>query len=53
MEDIDKVSETIVAAGGKMVSDKVPEGKFGLYRYFEDTEGNVGAVYQFIPEGNQ
>lgn len=36
-----------------MISDKLPEGKSGLYRYFEDTEGNMGSVYQFCPEGNQ
>ena len=49
VEDIDKTSEAITSAGGKLLSDTQPEGKFGLYRYFEDTEGNVGSIYQIAP----
>jgi hypothetical protein len=29
-----------------MLSEKEKEGEYGLYRFFEDTEGSVGAVYQ-------
>jgi predicted enzyme related to lactoylglutathione lyase len=49
VEDIEKTSQTITSAGGKMLSDAQPEGKFGLYRYFEDSEGNVGSIYQIAP----
>jgi predicted enzyme related to lactoylglutathione lyase len=40
----------IEQAGGKMVQSKGPlkEGDSGLDRYFEDTEGNVAAVYQLV-----
>lgn len=48
VEDLDKVSDTIVAAGGKMLSGPEPEGDFGVYRYFEDTEGNMGSVYKIV-----
>ncbi|KAK4128019.1 hypothetical protein N657DRAFT_651817 [Parathielavia appendiculata] len=50
VEDVDKIATVIEQAGGKMVGSQEPikEGKSGLYRYFEDTEGNVGAVYQFL-----
>ncbi|KAK0644060.1 hypothetical protein B0T16DRAFT_460143 [Cercophora newfieldiana] len=46
VEDLDKISEAIKGAGGKVLSDTVKEGQYGLYRFFEDTEGNMGAVYQ-------
>lgn len=45
VEDVDKIGGVIEQAGGKMLSEAVKEGEFGLYRYFEDTEGNLGAVY--------
>ncbi|KAL2126289.1 hypothetical protein VTI74DRAFT_1237 [Chaetomium olivicolor] len=50
VEDLDKIAEVIEKAGGRMVGSKEPvkEGESGLYRYFEDTEGNVGGVYQFL-----
>lgn len=50
VEDLTKIAEVIEQAGGKMVGSKEPiaEGKSGLYRYFEDTEGNIGGVYQFL-----
>jgi len=53
VQDLEKTSESIVAAGGKMLSDKRPEGTSGIYRYFEDTEGNIGSVYQISPGGDQ
>ncbi|KAL2105777.1 hypothetical protein VUR80DRAFT_7768 [Thermomyces stellatus] len=48
VEDLEKTSEAIVSAGGKMLSEPQPESGFGEYRYFEDTEGNVGGIYQII-----
>ncbi|KAL1840939.1 hypothetical protein VTJ49DRAFT_7598 [Mycothermus thermophilus] len=50
VEDLTKTAETIERAGGKMIGSKEPikEGDAGLYRFFEDTEGNVGAVYQLV-----
>ncbi|KAK3302640.1 uncharacterized protein B0T15DRAFT_543513 [Chaetomium strumarium] len=50
VEDLGRVAEVIVKAGGKMVGSAEPlkEGESGLYRYFEDTEGNVGGVYQMV-----
>jgi predicted enzyme related to lactoylglutathione lyase len=50
VEDLNKIAEVIGKAGGKMVGSKeaIKEGEHGLYRYFEDTEGNVGAVYQMV-----
>ncbi|EKJ67445.1 hypothetical protein FPSE_12364 [Fusarium pseudograminearum CS3096] len=46
VEDVDTISPVIEKAGGKMLSEKEKEGEHGLYRFFEDTEGSVGAVYQ-------
>lgn len=50
VDDLDRIAEVIEKAGGKMVGSTTPikEGQSGLYRYFEDTEGNVGAVYKFL-----
>ncbi|KAH7149215.1 hypothetical protein B0J13DRAFT_550925 [Dactylonectria estremocensis] len=48
VEDVDAIGEVIEKAGGKMLSERVEEGKNGMYRYFEDTEGTVGAVYQLV-----
>ncbi|KAL2264598.1 hypothetical protein VTJ83DRAFT_7108 [Remersonia thermophila] len=50
VEDLTKTAETIERAGGRMIGSKEPikEGANGLYRFFEDTEGNVGAVYQMV-----
>ena len=33
-------------AGGAMLSPAEKEGDHGLYRFFKDTEGNVGSIYQ-------
>lgn len=46
--DINDISLIIEREGGRMVSDLLKEGRNGLYRYFEDPEGNVGVAYQFI-----
>ncbi|CEI67248.1 hypothetical protein FVEN_g5843 [Fusarium venenatum] len=46
VEDVDSIGSVIEKAGGKMLSEKEKEGDHGLYRFFEDTEGSVGAVYQ-------
>jgi predicted enzyme related to lactoylglutathione lyase len=46
VEDVEKIGEVIEQAGGKMLSTTEKEGTFGLHRFFEDTEGNRGAVYQ-------
>ncbi|KAH8884209.1 hypothetical protein GQ53DRAFT_811108 [Thozetella sp. PMI_491] len=46
VEDVRAIADVIEKAGGKVLSDVLPEGKTGLYRYFEDTEGNLGSVYQ-------
>lgn len=51
VEDLKKIAEVIKEAGGKMRGESeepIKEGEFGLYRFFEDTEGNVGAVYQIV-----
>lgn len=47
VDDVEKIGEVIEKAGGKMLSAAEKEGEHGLYRYFEDTEGNLGGVYQF------
>lgn len=49
VEDLKQTSEAIIAAGGKILSGVQPESGFGLYRYFEDTEGNLGSIYQIAP----
>jgi len=47
VEDVEAIVGVIEKAGGKILSGVEKEGKSGLYRFFEDTEGNVGGVYQF------
>jgi predicted enzyme related to lactoylglutathione lyase len=46
VENVDQIGPIIEKAGGRMLTEKEKEGEFGLYRFFEDTEGSVGAVYQ-------
>ncbi|RGP73405.1 glyoxalase-like domain-containing [Fusarium longipes] len=46
VENVDAIGSVIEKAGGKMLSEKEKEGEYGLYRFFEDTEGSIGAVYQ-------
>jgi predicted enzyme related to lactoylglutathione lyase len=48
VEDVEKIGDVIEKAGGKMLSTTEKEGEGGLYRFFEDTEGNLGGVYQFL-----
>lgn len=48
VKDVEESAEIIEKAGGKMLSAAEKEGESGLYRYFEDTEGNVGSVYQMV-----
>jgi predicted enzyme related to lactoylglutathione lyase len=52
VEDVNAIGEVIEKAGGKMRSGVEKEGKNGVFRYFEDTEGTVGAVYQLV-ESNE
>ncbi len=46
VEDVEKIGKVIEEAGGKVLSGVEKESEYGLYRFFEDTEGNMGAVYQ-------
>lgn len=52
VEDVDATGELVEQAGGKMLGGVEKEGKTGIYRFFEDTEGNVGAAYQMV-ESNE
>jgi len=46
VEDVDKHLEKIIAAGGKLHKEKVViPGGHGAYVQFQDTEGNLMAVY--------
>src|SRR6266699_1064879 len=45
VEDVDKIVGVIEKAGGKILCGIQKEGASGLYRFFEDTEGNMGGVY--------
>ena len=49
VDDVELIGKVIEEAGGKMVSEAQKEGDHGLYRYFEDPDGNLGGVYQFKP----
>ncbi|KAK0706316.1 hypothetical protein B0T26DRAFT_743615 [Lasiosphaeria miniovina] len=48
VKDVEQIGDAIEKAGGKMLSSTEKEGESGLYRFFEDTEGNLGGVYQFL-----
>ena len=48
VENLEKTAVIIEEAGGKMLSGSISEGENGIYRYFEDTEGTVGGVYQAV-----
>ncbi|KPM41465.1 hypothetical protein AK830_g5077 [Neonectria ditissima] len=48
VEDVQQTSLVIQREGGRVTSDVLVEGKNGLYRYFEDPDGNVGVIYQFV-----
>ncbi|KAK3353845.1 Glyoxalase/Bleomycin resistance protein/Dihydroxybiphenyl dioxygenase [Lasiosphaeria hispida] len=49
VDDVEATGKVIKEAGGKMLSEAQREGDHGLYRYFEDVDGNLGGVYQFKP----
>ncbi|KAI1078997.1 Glyoxalase/Bleomycin resistance protein/Dihydroxybiphenyl dioxygenase [Whalleya microplaca] len=46
--DVQEIAPAIEREGGRLISGVMEEGKNGHYRYFEDPEGNVGVVYQFV-----
>jgi predicted enzyme related to lactoylglutathione lyase len=48
VEDVERIVEIIENAGGKVISTVQKEGTNGLFRYFEDTEGIVNVVYQYV-----
>lgn len=48
VEDLEKIGPIIEEAGGKMLSGPEKEGDSGFYRYFKDTEGTIGGVYQIV-----
>jgi len=48
VEKIESAMEKIVAAGGKERTEKKEEGKHGLQQLFEDSEGNIHGIYQFL-----
>ncbi|KAH7025116.1 Glyoxalase/Bleomycin resistance protein/Dihydroxybiphenyl dioxygenase [Microdochium trichocladiopsis] len=48
VEDLDKSAAAIEAAGGSMLSGPEKEGESGMYRYFKDTEGTTGGIYQIL-----
>ncbi|KAL1869447.1 hypothetical protein VTK73DRAFT_3092 [Phialemonium thermophilum] len=52
VDDLERSANAIIEAGGKILSKPKPEGKFGLYQYFEDTEGNLGSIYQVVAGGS-
>ena len=49
VDDVEAIGKVIEDAGGKMLCEARKEGDHGVYRYFEDVDGNVGSVYQFKP----
>ncbi|CAM1500589.1 Fc.00g097510.m01.CDS01 [Cosmosporella sp. VM-42] len=48
VKNVDEIAPVVEEAGGKMLSEKQKEGDYGEFRYFEDTEGTVGAVYHMV-----
>lgn len=48
VEDVELIVDVIEKAGGKVISTVQKEGTNGLFRYFEDTEGVVNVVYQYV-----
>ncbi|KIW93733.1 uncharacterized protein Z519_05048 [Cladophialophora bantiana CBS 173.52] len=45
VDEIQSYEEKIVKAGGKKMTDVVPEGNQALMQHFEDTEGNYLGIY--------
>ena len=48
VEDIDKALEKVVKAGGKVAKEKDKVMDMGYVAWFEDTEGNVLGLWQYI-----
>lgn len=46
VDDVEATAKVIEEAGGKMMSEARDEGGHGVYRYFEDVDGNLGSIYQ-------
>jgi len=46
VDSVDKATETVKAAGGKLVMPKTPIPGVGYFAYLEDTEGNLFGVMQ-------
>jgi predicted enzyme related to lactoylglutathione lyase len=47
IKDVNVIVEVIEKAGGKILSKPTSEGNFGMYRYFQDTEGNIDCTYEY------
>jgi predicted enzyme related to lactoylglutathione lyase len=49
VEDIDRAMDTIKAAGGTMLTGKMPIPTMGWSAHFRDTEGNKVGLFQHDP----
>ncbi len=49
VEDLDAAGKAVEAAGGKVVTPKMPVPQVGWLAYYADTEGNVFGMMQFDP----
>lgn len=48
VQDVSQSSNAIEKAGGKMLTEQSKQGDTGIYRFFADTEGNVGSIFQVV-----
>lgn len=48
VEDLVASAAVIEGAGGRMLSEAEKEGDHGVVRYFRDTEGTIGGLYQMV-----
>ncbi|ROT37478.1 hypothetical protein SODALDRAFT_334581 [Sodiomyces alkalinus F11] len=48
VESLEDSARAIEGAGGEVLTGTMKEGDFGVYRYFKDTEGNVGSMHQMV-----
>ena len=46
--DIDAAIARVTAAGGTVLTEKMPVGDMGIMAYFTDTEGNVLSLWQTL-----
>lgn len=46
--NLQDTSSIIQREGGHVTSEVLIEGKNGQYCYFEDPDGNLGVIYQFV-----